>query len=228
MEANLATQLESGLSIGSLFWQADWVVKGVILGLVGASFVSWAIIFSKWLQLKKLHKEADLSQNAFSQEAPQYWEHTRACSWTMPFSYVICLLTKEMKRPLKGKGKLRRVHHLIGAYLETQRDYLGQNMSTLASIASVSPFVGLLGTVWGIMNSFRGLVGATNSVSAVAPGIAEALFATAIGLLVAIPAAVASNRLMLSIQSYMVKLESFAHVVQASCIEKQGEDGHGV
>ncbi|PPE03727.1 MotA/TolQ/ExbB proton channel family protein [Holospora curviuscula] len=212
-------QISQGISLWGLFWQADWIVKGVMIALLSASIVSWSIMAGKYFQMRRLYKEAENTQEAFEKEPANYWEHVRPCAWTMPFSYVVSLFAKESRRGTAALWR-QKVENILEAYLENQRDYLMKTMGTLDTIGSISPFVGLFGTVWGIINSFKSIAstGSTN-IAAVAPGMAEALFATAIGLVAAIPAVIAYNRLTISIQSYMTKLEGFCRIVHVSHLE---------
>ena len=213
-------QVAHGVSLWSLFLQADWVVKGVMLGLLSASILSWSIIVGKWMQLRQLSQEALHTQEAFEKEPLQYWEHVRPSSWSTPFAYVASLFVKESRRS-EGAGWREKVDNVLDAYLETQRDYLMGQMGTLETIGSISPFIGLFGTVWGIMNSFKSIAASgCSNITAVAPGMAEALFATAIGLVAAIPAAIAYNRLSSSIQSYMIKLEGFCRIVHVAHLDR--------
>ncbi|ETZ04452.1 MULTISPECIES: MotA/TolQ/ExbB proton channel family protein [Holospora] len=215
----VVVQVSHGISLWGLFWQADWIIKGVMLGLLGASVVSWSIIVGKSLQLRKLYQEASDTQESFEKESSNYWEHVRPCSWSMPFAYVVSLFVKESRRGTSSVWR-QKVENILEAYLENQRDYLMKSMGTLDTIGSISPFVGLFGTVWGIINSFKGIASSgSTSIAAVAPGMAEALFATAIGLVAAIPAAVAYNRLSLGIQSYMTKLEGFCRIVHVAHLD---------
>ena len=215
----VVVHISQSISLWGLFWQADWIIKGVMAGLLSASVISWSIIVGKYLQMRRLYREAENTQEAFEKEASGYWEHVRPCAWSMPFAYVVSLFAKESRRGASSIWR-QKVENILEAYLENQRDYLMKTMCTLDTIGSISPFVGLFGTVWGIINSFKGIANSgSSSIAAVAPGMAEALFATAIGLVAAIPAAVAYNRLNISIQSYMTKLEGFCRIVHVAHLE---------
>ncbi|ETZ07608.1 biopolymer transport protein ExbB [Holospora obtusa F1] len=215
----VVVQISQNISLWGLFWQADWIIKSVMIGLLAASVVSWSIMIGKFLQLRKLYQEASRTQEAFEKESSTYWEQMRPCSWTMPFAYVVSLFARESRRGSSSVWR-QKVENILEAYLENQRDYLMKSMGTLDTIGSISPFVGLFGTVWGIINSFKGIASSgSTSIAAVAPGMAEALFATAIGLVAAIPAAIAYNRLTLNIQSYMTKLEGFCRIVNVAHLD---------
>ena len=208
----------------SLFFQADWVVKSVILGLLFSSVWSWAIILSKFFLLRSLKKESQWVLETFSETALEKGDYGRPNS-DRPFSYLVSLGAQEWQR-METMGiqdrslMLQRLEVILSIYVEEQKQYLSESMSILASIASISPFIGLFGTVWGIMNSFQTMALANSaSLIIVAPGIAEALFATAIGFFVAIPASLGYTRLTSSLYHYGVNLENFAQNLVASCIK---------
>lgn len=213
----------AGFSLWDLFIQADWIVKSVILGLAGASIWSWAIIFSKIILLKQLTREAQDVTASFSEGILEKGESHFADH--RPFAQLSIIASHEWKR-IKAMTSLeqrqmalQRLEQLFTIHIDEQKEDLSTQMSILASVGSTAPFVGLFGTVWGIMNSFQCIAMSKNtSLAVVAPGIAEALFATAIGLVVAIPAVIAYNRLSISIQNYGIRMENFAQKLLVSCM----------
>ena len=220
--------IPTSFSLWNMFLQADLVVKAVIIGLVLASIWSWTIVFNKWLTLRKLHHEGDILLERFHSQSSFEMPNAHIHESSNPFTTLFLLATKEWRRIKEdnssvGMQKLihERILHLMNIVIEKQRNALQSHMGFLASVGSTAPFIGLFGTVWGIMHSFQCIAATKNTnLSVVAPGIAEALFATAIGLIVAIPAVVAYNKISLSINSYMSRLENFAYELSALCLSK--------
>ncbi len=210
-------------SLWSLFLQADWIVKGVIIMLILASIGAWSITFSKWFQLLKLNREANSTLEYFTESALDQREGR--ISDQRPFAQLKAITVQEWKRirdcPIDQKGfALQRLEQLLMIRVDQQRSALLTHLNILASIGSMSPFVGLFGTVWGIMNSFQCIATAKSaSLAIVAPGLAEALFATAIGLMVAIPAVISYSRIVTSIQGYSGRMENFAQELLAMCMK---------
>jgi len=211
----------SDMSIMGLFWQADWIVKAVMLALLFASLWSWSIIFDKTIRLRRLFRLADEFEDSFWSGRSLEELYDRINNKPLdPMAAIFSAAMNEWKRatgkgsvtqiPQSGniQGRIDRVMHVtLGRELERVQ----RQMIFLASIGSTAPFVGLFGTVWGIMNSFANIAASKNtSLAVVAPGIAEALFATALGLVAAIPAVVAYNKLSADIDRYAQKLEAFA------------------
>ncbi len=218
--AALAGPAVHGLSPWSLFWNADWVVKLVMLLLLAASIWCWAIIFEKSVTLRRLNGRADRFEQAFwSGSAVDDLYDRIGGQPPDPMSAVFVAAMREWRRTTARHGnedappdtlgdRIERVMQLTaGRELERIERY----MTFLASTGSTAPFVGLFGTVWGIMNSFAA-IGATKntSLAVVAPGIAEALFATALGLLAAIPAVLAYNKLSRDLDRYAGRVNGFA------------------
>ena len=182
------------LSVGGLFIQADLLIKLVVLGLAAASFWTWTIIIHKWWNLKRLKlatKEFELRFRAaadlrvFHEE-----EKMRKANHLMQG-----ILSTLMKERLKADGSQGRLTRVVDSLIAREVDKLEKQMVFLASVGSSAPFIGLFGTVWGIMNSFQSIgISKNTSLAVVAPGIAEALFATALGLVAAIPAVIAYNK----------------------------------
>lgn len=181
MDISLGAQ--GALSPVNLFLQADWVIKLVMIGLLLASVWSWHIIHSTWRSLKRVYDNLALDDP------------------TTPQGRILAAANEEMKRGAADpatdiEGRRQRLATRLNNVVTGESDKLGARLNVLATIGSVSPFVGLFGTVWGIMRAFSGIAASQNtSLAVVAPGIAEALFATAIGLFAAIPAVIAYNRL---------------------------------
>jgi biopolymer transport protein TolQ len=217
-----------GFSLWGMFLQADFVVKAVIILLIIASIWSWGVIFNKVVTLRKLDKNRDaILRKLRSQESLELPEQN-VQQFDDPFNKLFSLITKEWKnikeRPLTPEKKefwLQRIEHSMQVLIEIEREKLQKNMGLLASTGSTAPFIGLFGTVWGIMHSFQCMATSKNtSLSVIAPGISEALFATAIGLIVAIPAVIAYNRLTIEINSNISKLENFAQELTILCLNK--------
>ena len=202
----------------ALFMQADWVVKSVMIGLVLASVICWAIIFSKLAAYARARAEMRRFEKAFAQGEPLGTLHERL-KQQRKMSGLSALFVAAMDEwngshaanaanPAGLQARLRLV--LDGAIAE-ESDRLEQSLPFLATVGSAAPFIGLFGTVWGIMNSFTAIAASKDtSLAVVAPGIAEALFATAIGLLAAIPAVIAYNKLSIDAGKLLGRLEAFA------------------
>ncbi|WP_394729585.1 protein TolQ [Altererythrobacter sp. GH1-8] len=204
-----------------LFLQADIVVQAVMLGLVLASIWVWMIIVSFTLRMKKLEQAADTYEEDFwrakDQEAVLGARSTRG----IPSARVAAAGFDEWKESAKlGKidkdGVRQRAASAMEGQVAEEADKLAERLTFLATTGSVAPFVGLFGTVWGIMNSFF-QIGAqeSSSLAVVAPGISEALFATAIGLFAAIPAVIAYNRFSHDVNRFEARLQRFADKVHA-------------
>lgn len=216
----LAGSMTHDLSMWGLFMQADWIVKAVMLGLLFASLWSWTIIFDKTTRLRKLFKAADaFEDNFWSGRSLEELAEKIGPRPAEPMAAIFMAAMQEWKRATaKGVAMLpsaggiaHRVERVMQVTLSRELERLQRQMIVLASIGSTAPFIGLFGTVWGIMNSFASIAASKNtSLAVVAPGIAEALFATALGLVAAIPAVVAYNKLSADFDRYAQKLEAFA------------------
>ena len=217
MEADITSQavgLGSSVdfSLMSLFLRADIVVKSVIIILIAASIYSWAIIIEKLKMFKKINESTVEFEEKFwkSKSAESFYNNLPA-SKDDPMSNVF---RKTMQVVLKSRSRSNLNEKLTGlleSNIETELNFLEKNFSFLATVGSTAPFIGLFGTVWGIMNSFQSIAVSRNtSLAIVAPGIAEALFATALGLLVAIPAVIAFNKFNNDSKKYSQRLENFA------------------
>ena len=221
LEAATAAGGAVDLSAWALFLQADVVVKSIMILLAIMSLWSWAIIFDKTLRMRSLHQKAEQFEEKFwsGSSLEDLFERvgTRPRE---PMAAIFIAAMKEWRRssgktgqPAGGIGAVlsERIDRVMKIRLEREMDQLSKRMTFLASTGSVSPFLGLFGTVWGIMNTFTS-IGATadTSLATVAPGIAEALFATALGLVAAIPAVVAYNKISSDLSRYALRLENFA------------------
>ena len=217
MEADITSQAvglasNTDFSLWSLFMRADFVVKSVILMLIGCSIYSWAIIIEKLRLFKKINLESDEFEEKFwkSKSAETFYN-----SLPINLENPTALLFKDsMQTLLKAKNKSNlneRMGSILEVNIEKQMVILEKGFTFLATVGSTAPFIGLFGTVWGIMNSFQSIAISRNtSLAIVAPGIAEALFATALGLLAAIPAVVAYNKYNNDSKKYSQKLENFS------------------
>jgi len=217
MEADITSQAvglasNTDFSLWSLFIRADFIVKSVILMLIGCSIYSWAIIIEKFKLFKKINLESEEFEEKFwkSKSAETFYNSLPA-----NLENPMALLFKDsMQTLLKAKNKSNlneRVRSMLEVNVEKQMVTLEKGFTFLATVGSTAPFIGLFGTVWGIMNSFQSIAISRNtSLAIVAPGIAEALFATALGLLAAIPAVVAYNKFNNDSKKYTQKLENFS------------------
>ena len=209
------------LSVYGLFVQADWIVKAVMVMLLLASIWSWAIIIHKLIRLRALRGQAKQFEDAFWSGGSLEELFDRISNRpTDPMASIFVAAMREWRRSA-AKGLLSnealreslrdRIERVMNIALGREIDQLERYMTFLASVGSAAPFVGLFGTVWGIMNSFAAIAGSKNtSLAVVAPGIAEALFATALGLFAAIPAVVAYNRMSPGINRMEARLQRFA------------------
>jgi len=206
------------LSIVSLFMQADIVVKLVMLALVFASVWVWAIVFEKATSLRRANKSADAFEDRFwaGGSLDDLYEDEGAKP-EHPMAAVFGAAMSEWRRSARVAGadmsrsSVRdRVERAMNVTVQREMDRMERWMIFLASVGSTAPFVGLFGTVWGIMHSFSAIAAMHNtSLSVVAPGIAEALFATAIGLVAAIPAVLAYNKISTDLTRFAARLEGF-------------------
>jgi len=221
-------------SVWGLFLRADIVVQAVIVGLLLASIWCWAIIFEKLVGLRRLNARANEFETAFWSGGSLDALYDNIGSYPRdPMSAVFVAAMKEWRRALaKGRNGTRssrvglgdRIDRVMQITVMREMDRAERYMTFLASTGATAPFIGLFGTVWGIMNSFQSIAVAKNtSLVVVAPGIAEALFATALGLLAAIPAVVAYNKLSRELDRYAGRLDSFAGEFSA-IISRQMED----
>ena len=216
MEADIASQAvglsSSDFSIFKLFIRADIIVKSVIILLIAASIYSWAIIFDKYKLFKKINKSTDEFEEKFwkSKSAETFFNNLPN-NVDDPMAKVFKISMQSVIKTRSKANLNERLSSTLQANIETQMNIIEKNYTFLATVGSTAPFIGLFGTVWGIMNSFQSIAISRNtSLAIVAPGIAEALFATALGLLAAIPAVVAYNKFSNDSKKYYQKLENFS------------------
>ncbi len=212
---NLVQNGAYDLSIFSLFLRADPVVKLVIFGLFISSIWSWAIIINKIKMIRKINNVTKKFEDLFWSTSSLEGLYTKTESKND--NPMIAIFNKSMIEWLKirnSKIKDRvenRLNNVLVNSINNEITKLEKNMIFLASLGSAAPFVGLFGTVWGIMNSFQAIgITKNTSLAVVAPGIAEALFATALGLIAAIPAVIAYNKISSIFDNYSIRLETFA------------------
>ncbi|MBK1697322.1 protein TolQ [Rhodovibrio salinarum] len=219
--AGAAGQAAHDISLTGLFFQADIVVKLVMLLLIAASVWSWAIIFDKAMMLRRLKRAANQFEEAFWSGGSLDDLYDRMSERANdPMASIFLAAMREWRRfasraqsemTASVQGLQQRIEKVMDITLGRQMESIERRMIFLASVGSAAPFVGLFGTVWGIMNSFTSIAATENtSLAVVAPGIAEALFATALGLVAAIPAVIAYNKLSTDIARYAERLENFA------------------
>ena len=221
--AALAGSIENvNLSMWSLFIQATWIVKIVLVALLLASIWTWAIIFEKVWRLRRLDRAATAFEDEFWSGGTLDGLYERVGQRpTDPMTAVFTAAMREWRRTasrgiersqLSHTSLQQRIDRVMQVSLGREMDQLERYMTFLASVGSTAPFVGLFGTVYGIMNSFQSIaMTKQTSLAVVAPGIAEALFATALGLVAAIPAVVAYNKISTDLTRYASRLEAFAH-----------------
>ena len=219
---SLDGSLQSGMSIWDLFLAADPVVKAVMLLLILASIWCWAIIFDKISRLRKLRRKAQEFEDMFWSGGSLEDLYDRIGGTPAdPMASVFAAAMREWRRSsarriaTKGddiRASMRqRIEQVMSLTMGREMERLESNLSFLASVGSTAPFIGLFGTVWGIMNSFQSIAATKNtSLAVVAPGIAEALFATALGLIAAIPAVIAFNKISNDLGRYANRLENFS------------------
>ena len=217
MEADITSQAvglasNTDFSLVSLFLRADIIVKSVMIILVAFSIYSWAIIFDKIRLFRKINKSAEEFEEKFwkSKSAETFYNNLPSAT-NDPMAEVF---KSSMQMVMKSRSKSNlseRLEGVLEANIEKQMTNVDKNYTFLATVGSTAPFIGLFGTVWGIMNSFQSIAISRNtSLAIVAPGIAEALFATALGLLAAIPAVIAYNKFNNDSILYSRKLENFS------------------
>ena len=217
MEADISTQAvglasNADFSLMNLFIRADVVVKAVIILLILSSIYSWAVIIDKFRLFKRINQSSEEFETKFwnSKSAETFYNNLPA-----NIQDPMALVFKDaMQGLLKRKSKsdlTNRMTTMLETGIEKQMSKISKGFTFLATVGSTAPFIGLFGTVWGIMNSFQSIAISRNtSLAIVAPGIAEALFATALGLLAAIPAVIAYNKFNNDSIKYSQRLENFS------------------
>ena len=217
MEADIASQAvglgtNTDFSLMSLFIRADIVVKSVIIILIFCSIYSWAVIIDKFRLFKKINKSSEEFEEKFwSSKSAETFYNSLPTKVDDPMAVVFKDAMENLLKK-KSKSNLReRMSTFLEVGIEKQMSKIDKGFTFLATVGSTAPFIGLFGTVWGIMNSFQSIAISRNtSLAIVAPGIAEALFATALGLLAAIPAVVAYNKFNSDSQKYFSRIENFS------------------
>ena len=204
-------------SLWGLFWSAHIVVKLVMVGLLAASIWCWAIIIDKTLLFRRSKAANDKFEDTIwsgTSLEELYREHQENPGSGLAAIFVAAM--REWKRSFEGSGRQiaslsARIDKVLDVTIQREVERLDSRLLFLASIGSAGPYIGLFGTVWGIMNAFTSIAASKNtSLAVVAPGIAEALFATAIGLFAAIPAVLAYNKLQAQVARQQAQMESFA------------------
>ncbi len=227
--------MNQDLSIFTLVLHASFVVQVVMAGLMLVSLASWTVIFGKFLGLKRVRQGNDGFEREFwsGRSLTELQQATSAKQVTAPLERIFASGMREFmklrERRLDAVAQLDGARRAMRASFQREMDVIESHLSFLASVGSVSPYVGLFGTVWGIMHAFVGLSNLQQvTLATVAPGIAEALVATAIGLFAAIPAVVAYNRLSRDIDRIAIHLESFieefSNILQRSAGQPAGAD----
>jgi biopolymer transport protein TolQ len=215
------TELEQTFTPLGLFMRADWVVKSVMILLLLASFWSWVVIVDKWFAFGGLKRRTKKFEKDFWSGRSLddlYSEYSQKSGQPMGVVFVAAL--REWKRSCEKSANLAgissRVELAMNVAIQRESEKIERGLNYLATVGATAPFVGLFGTVWGIMNSFQAIaVRQDTTLAVVAPGIAEALFATALGLLAAIPAVVAYNRFSGETSRFVARMESFADELSA-------------
>ena len=219
--AAMMGSMTNDLSILGLFVQADIIVQIVMVLLIFESFWCWAIIFEKILRFRRLQGQADQFEEAFwsGESLEELYDGINEHPYDPMSSVFVAAMSEWRRSASKGLGGFtektgltQRIERVMQVTMGREMDGLERHMTFLASVGSTAPFIGLFGTVWGIMNSFQAIAQSKDtSLAVVAPGIAEALFATALGLVAAIPAVVAYNKFSTDLARYASRLESFAN-----------------
>jgi biopolymer transport protein TolQ len=221
----------SDVSLITLFWQAHWIVKTVMLGLLGCSIWVWAIAIDKFFLYGRTRRSMDRFEQAFwSGESIEELYRTLSSRPTQSMSACFVAAMREWKRSFESQarsfaGLQMRIEKVMNVSIAREIERLERRLLVLATVGSAGPFVGLFGTVWGIMSSFQSIAASKNtSLAVVAPGIAEALLATALGLLAAIPAVIAYNKLSNDAGKIGQRLEGFADEFSA-ILSRQVDEG---
>jgi len=217
MEADITSQAvglasSSDFSILKLFIRADVIVKSVIIILIASSIYSWAIIFDKYKLFKNINKSSEEFEEKFwkSKSAETFYNNLPA-NVNDPMAKIFKSCMQTVVKSRSRSSLTDKLPVILETNIEKEMITIEKNYTFLATVGSTAPFIGLFGTVWGIMNSFQSIAISRNtSLAIVAPGIAEALFATALGLLAAIPAVVAYNKFNSDSKKYSQKLENFS------------------
>jgi biopolymer transport protein TolQ len=207
----------SSISLFTLFWHAAWIVKAVMIGLLIASVWVWAIAIDKTVLYARTRRAMDRFEQAFwSGESLEELYRSLASKANHSMAALFVAAMREWKRSFEGSprsfaGLQMRIEKVMEVTIAREVERLERRLLVLATVGSAGPFIGLFGTVWGIMTSFQSIAASKNtSLAVVAPGIAEALFATAIGLVAAIPATIFYNKFASEVNKQAQRLEGFA------------------
>ena len=219
MEQDIAAQVvglggASDFSLWSLFMRADFVVKFVIILLIASSIFSWALIFDKFKLFKNINKSTeDFEKKFWKAKSAENFNSNLPVNSKDPATLIFKAAMAELLKTKRQSAAIQsaRVERILEIATDNELKKVEKNFTYLATIGSTAPFIGLFGTVWGIMNSFQSIAISRNtSLAIVAPGIAEALFATALGLLAAIPAVVAYNKFNSDSRRYFSRIDNFS------------------
>ena len=219
MEQEVATQVvglggSTDFSLTQLFLRADFIVKSVIIILIAASVFSWALIFEKYRLFKKIEKSTSLFEEKFwkSKSAENFYNNLSNKGQDPLTNIFQSAMVELIKTKSKSSSvQTARISRVLEISVDKEINLIEKHFTFLATVGSTAPFIGLFGTVWGIMNSFQSIAISRNtSLAIVAPGIAEALFATALGLLAAVPAVVAYNKFTSDSRKYSGRIENFS------------------
>lgn len=230
----VSMQATADFTLMGLFMNADIVVKAVIVGLGVASLWSWAIIIDKWLKVGSLSRKADKFEDTFwSGKSLDDLYKNLGHKPSHPMAVVFVSAMRELRRSMERRGETGnfltvhdRIEKVMNVTIAREMATSEKHLGFLATVGSTATFVGLFGTVWGIMNAFKSIAASQDtSLAVVAPGIAEALFATALGLLAAIPAVVFYNKFTNDLNHYAVRLEGFADEFSAILSRQLEERG---
>ena len=219
MEQEIATQIvglggANDFSLWQLFLRADFVVKAVIILLLASSIYSWALIFDKYKMFKKINESSQKFEDKFwKSKSAEGFSKTLPTKSEDPMTQIFQSAMNEVVKTRSKSSAIQsaRVERVLEISTDNQIKNIEKNFTFLATVGATAPFIGLFGTVWGIMNSFQSIAISRNtSLAIVAPGIAEALFATALGLLAAIPAVVAYNKFNSDSKRYLARIDNFS------------------
>ncbi len=222
-------------SLWGMFASADWIVQLVMLVLLGSSLWCWAIIFDKSKRIRRVIAQADKFDTEFwsGNSLEDLYERVRK-NPDHPMAAIFVAAMREWQRSVGARGATKlgmglqdRIYRVMRVTVSREMERLENYLSFLATVGSTAPFVGLFGTVWGIMNAFENIAMTHNSsLAVVAPGIAEALFATAMGLVAAVPAVVAYNKFSNELGRYANRLEGFADEFGTILSRQLDEESH--
>jgi biopolymer transport protein TolQ len=233
MDAAQAALTPASFSIISVFLRADWVVKVVMLGLACASLWSWAVIIDKLFRFTALNREADGFEDQVGSGRPL--EEVAGAAGDSPRHALPRMLQVTLHEWKNSRARgfsddaqnallISRIDRALDSIIAREATRVEEGLGTLAIVATASPFIGLFGTVWGIMHAFQAIALEKNTnLSVVAPAIAEALFATAVGLAAAIPAYIAYNKFSTDAGKFTARLESFGDDLSASITHRIAE-----